>query len=100
MRIKLSAEAAEEMLDSAAWYDRREPGLGAEFLAACNQAFTLIAADPARYLHVGKGFHRHLMRRFPFGIFYEVQGDVLIIAAVFHAARHPKRWRERLDLDR
>jgi hypothetical protein len=46
MRIKLSAEAAEEMLESAAWYDQREPGLGAEFRVACNQAFATIASDP------------------------------------------------------
>lgn len=99
MRIKLSAEAAEEMLESAAWYDERENGLGVEFLAACGEAFEKIALDPQRHLHIGKGFHRYLMPRFPFGVFYEIQGDLLIVAAVFHGARDPKRWRERLKLD-
>ena|SRR5687768_15533018 len=98
MRIKLSAEAAEEMLDSVTWYDQREPGLGAEFLAACNHAFAEIAMDPARNLCVGRGFHRYLMRRFPFAIFYELQGDALIIAAIFHGARDAQKWRKRLGL--
>jgi hypothetical protein len=98
MRIKLSAEAAEEMLDSASWYDKRESGLGMEFLNACNEAFAKIAANPGRNLHVGKGFHRYLMARFPFGIFYE-EGDSLVIVAVFHGARNPDRWRKRLKLD-
>ena len=49
MRIKLSAEAAEEMLGAAEWYDQREPGLGADFLAACDLAFAEIASDPMRH---------------------------------------------------
>jgi hypothetical protein len=99
MRVKLSAEAAEEMLDAAAWYDSREGGLGSEFLSACDAAFEHIASDPQRHLHVGKGFHRYLMTRFPYGIFYETRDDLLIIASVFHGARNPARWRTRLGLD-
>jgi hypothetical protein len=98
MRIKLSPEAAEEMIQAANWYDSREPGLGDQFLNACDAAFQLIKSDPARHLHVGRGFHRYLLPRFPFAVFYEFQSDLLIIAAVFHGSRNPSVWQKRLGL--
>jgi hypothetical protein len=99
MRLKLSAEARDEMLDAAAWYDSREPGLGTRFLSTCDQAFEQISNDPQRHPQIGNGFHRHLMLKFPFAVFYEIQGDLLIIAGVMHGARNPARWRRRLKLD-
>ncbi len=98
MRIKLSAEAGAEMAEAAAWYDARKPGLGDEFIAACDRAFSQIAANPLRYMHVGKGFHRHLMARFPYIVFYEPKDDLLVIAGVIHGARDPEVWRQRLGL--
>jgi len=99
MRIKLSAEAGEEMLDAAAWYEEREQGLGAEFIAACDRAFKYNADDPGRHLTVGRGFHRYLMPRLPFSVFYEAEGDLLIIAGVFHGARNPEHRRRRIGID-
>jgi plasmid stabilization system protein ParE len=99
MRIKLSAEAAGEMVDAAAWYDARKPGLENEFIAACDRAFIHLAENPALHLHVGKGFYRYLMPRFPYVVFYEAQGDLLIVAGVIHGARNPSLWRQRLGLD-
>jgi toxin ParE1/3/4 len=98
IRIKVSAEARDEMLEAAAWYNGREGGLGMKFLAACDKAFEEISIDPRRHLHVGDGFHRYLMPKFPFAVFYEIQGDALIIAGVVHGARNPARWRRRLGL--
>ena len=98
MIIKLSAEATGEMIEAAAWYDDREPGLGAEFFEACDRAFKLIAQDPQRHMHVGLGFHRYLMPRFPYAVFYEVRGDWLVIVSVFHGACDPARWQRRLGM--
>ena len=99
MRIKLSAEARAELREAARWYEERRHGLGAEFADACDGAFQQIAANPGRYLHVGKGFHRYLMSRFPYVVFYEVKGELLIIAGVIHGSRNPRIWRQRLRLD-
>jgi hypothetical protein len=33
--------------------------------------------------------------RFPFGVFYAVKGEFIIIYAVMHASRHPRRWQSR-----
>lgn len=67
-------------------------------LDACDKAFQLIITAPHRHLHVGHGFRRYLMKRFPLAVFYETHEDLLIIAAVFHGARNPDRWQTRLGL--
>jgi plasmid stabilization system protein ParE len=99
MRIKVSRDARRELKEAANWYDDRKLGLGDEFVAACDQLFKLIAANPGRHMHVGRGFHRCLMPRFPYVVFYEPKRDALIIAGVIHGSRNPAFWRQRLGLD-
>jgi len=45
------------------------------------------------------GFHRALSRRFPFGIYYDVEGDVVYVYAILDLRRNPlwirKSLRER-----
>jgi hypothetical protein len=36
------------------------------------------------------------MRRFPYGLLYTVEKDVVIIAAVMDLRRHPDTWKKRL----
>ena len=36
------------------------------------------------------------MRRFPYGLLYTVENDVVIIAAVMNLRRNPESWKKRL----
>ncbi|WP_084783623.1 type II toxin-antitoxin system RelE/ParE family toxin [Marinobacterium aestuarii] len=54
-----------------------------------------IAESPSLYPRVHRGTHRALIQKFPFGIFYRVVGDVVIVIAVMHASRNPRRWKSR-----
>ena len=46
------------------------------------------------------GFHRMLSKRFPFGIYYEVEGDVVYVYAILDLRRDPLWIRERLQRER
>jgi hypothetical protein len=35
-------------------------------------------------------------RRFPYRIIYRIEGDVVLIIAVIHAAQHDRRWKQRV----
>ena len=37
-------------------------------------------------------FRRYLVQRFPYGLIYVVQEDVIYIAAVMHLKRKPDYW--------
>jgi plasmid stabilization system protein ParE len=36
-----------------------------------------------------------LGQRFPFGVFYQVEEDRVVVIAVLHGSRHPRAWQRR-----
>ena len=38
---------------------------------------------------------RAVVRRFPYGIYFRVLGDEIIVTGVIHGRRHPRRWQSR-----
>jgi hypothetical protein len=66
--LRLRPEALTDLREAMAWYEERESGLGAAFLADADAAFERIAAHPSRYAAVHGPFYRALMRRFPYAI--------------------------------
>ncbi len=48
------------------------------------------------YTTVFENYRRGLVRRFPYAIFYECIEDRVTVYSVFHTARDPEKWRERL----
>lgn len=79
----LTPEAQADVLSAAAYYESERYGLGIDFLNEVEHAAALIAATPLAFTLVEDRVRRVLLRRFPYGVFYEV-GDArdLIIAVV------------------
>ncbi len=48
------------------------------------------------YAIVHESYRRGLVRRFPYAVFYEHNGNTVTVYAVFHASRDPSKWRQRL----
>jgi hypothetical protein len=49
------------------------------------------------YTTVFENYRRGLVRRFPYAIFYEyVEDRITVYNSVFHTARDPEKWRQRL----
>lgn len=71
------------------------PASGREFLAAVDTAIAAIRRHPTAYQLVDPTMRRALLRRFPYGIFFEVAGTEIIVYAVSHGARDPRSWRRR-----
>lgn len=93
----IAPEAAQDIDEACDWYEAQRAGLGYEFLRcieACTQA---ICRTPEMYSKVFEDYRRGLLRRFPYAIFYEYADDVVTIYCVFHTARDPEKWRERLS---
>ncbi|MEE4296361.1 MAG: type II toxin-antitoxin system RelE/ParE family toxin [Wenzhouxiangella sp.] len=97
LSVQLIAEAEADLEEAAAWYEKQQSGLGRSFLDEALVAFRSIADNPKLYPVVHKKVRRRLMRRFPFGIFYLQENDSLVVLAVMHGSRHPRRWQSRAD---
>jgi len=94
-RINLSEAATEELDDAYRWYESQRAGLGDELLDEFLRSSQRVADNPRLYPVVDGETRRALLHRFPYGIFYRIQGDTILVIAFFHAKRDPVQWRRR-----
>ena len=97
-QYRLEATPAVEFDIEAAfeWYEREEPGLGFEFLNELRDAYVRILNHPLVFQSLRSGIRRALTKRFPYGIFYTIEAEVIVILAVLHTARDPEEWQRRI----
>jgi len=88
-------EANEDLLDARAWYDSIRLQLGERFALAVEGTVEAIAEHPLQFPAVHRGRRRAGVRRFPYGIFFEVQEHRIVVIACFHGRRDPRRWQLR-----
>ena len=95
MRIQVLDEAEYDLQDGREFYDRQELGVGDYFaasLAADIDSLILFAGiHPMEF-----GFHRMLSKRFPFGVYYLLNEEVIRVYAVLDLRRDPAWIRRRL----
>jgi plasmid stabilization system protein ParE len=75
--------------------EAQAPGLGARFRAELDATVGRLAATPEGFPVVLRDVRRARLRRFPYGLFFRIQPDALVVLACFHARRDPRRWQER-----
>jgi plasmid stabilization system protein ParE len=95
MEVIVRPAAAADIEEAFVWYERQRPGLGEEFLAAVAATRESIVAHPAMYPVIHRNTRRALLHRFPYGIFYRVYPEAIVVVACMHAKRNPARWRSR-----
>jgi toxin ParE1/3/4 len=92
-------EVEGDIAEAADWYDFRLQGLGAEFREAVIRVFDSLVDNPllnSRH-HPRKDIRWRYPERFPYRVVYEVDEEqkIVVIAAVLHAARHDRHWKQR-----
>ncbi len=86
--ILISDEVENDLIDGMSFYDQREPGLGDYFWDS------LISDFESLYLfagiHVKRSYYYRMMsKRFPYAIYYEIDGNIARIVAVLPMRRDP-----------
>jgi toxin ParE1/3/4 len=99
MNLVYLPEARLEVLAAVNYYyecDGGENSLASDYYRELQKAEQDILDMPDFWGSVGKGFHRKLMRRFPFGVIYhQLDKKTIEIVAVAHQKRKPNYWAER-----
>ncbi len=89
------------MAEAAAWYEARQPGLGGEFVEEVIRVWHGLGENPLLNCrrHPTKDIRWRYPERFPYRIIYEVleAERIVVVAAVLHAARHDRRWQQRVS---
>lgn len=97
MTYSFLTPALTEIREAAEFYDRRVPGLGADFLDELDATVERILSYPEAWGALGGSYRRCHLRRFPYSVIYSIQkkSEILVIS-VFHQSREPRSWRENL----
>ena len=97
-QVVVRPTAAVDVEDAFSWYERQRDGLGHEFLDALRTTMDLVLLQPEAFPVLHRNTRRALVRRrFPYALFFRIDGELIVLVACMHAKRHPRRWRSRLD---
>ena len=88
-------EANKDLLEARAWYANTRPELGERFALAVEATVEALTEHPLRFPLVYRNMRRAGVRRFPYGLFFEVQDSRIVVIACFHGRRDPTRWQAR-----
>ena len=97
MKVRFLSVAEREMRDAFDWYERQSLGLGSEFLAELDQAVGRIRRYPRSCPVLTDGTRRALLSRFPYGLWYAIETDAVVVYAVAHLHRQPRYWTDRFS---
>lgn len=78
-RVVFRASALEQVVKAKAWYDRQRSGLGAEFARSLESAVARVARNPFAAPIVHHEVRRTLVKRFPYSVFYTLEGDTPLV---------------------
>ena len=94
-RVIFTQGARGEVIEAQGWYEREAPGLGRHFREAIDALIERMSANPRQFPIVFKDVRRALLRRFPYSLFFVMEGETLLVIACFHASRDPAQWQKR-----
>ena len=92
-------EIEEDVIAGYLWYEDKARGLGEEFLRMFYACVNELPRNALLYQKVYGDFRRRLLRRFPYAIYFRIEGKEIIVFGLFHCARDPQTVKEQL-LDR
>jgi len=89
-------EAKADLLDAYHWYQEQRQGLGNDFKLCVDEVISQIRRNPLIHKVIFQNVRRSFTKRFPFGVFYTVEDEKIIVLAVLHARRDPMKWKNRI----
>ncbi|MCU0836148.1 MAG: type II toxin-antitoxin system RelE/ParE family toxin [Chromatiaceae bacterium] len=94
-RARFVTPARREPLAQVVYYEQQEPGLGARFTAAGEEATARALAFPLAGSPATANTRRVFLKDFPFAVVYRPEPSGITIIAVAHHSRRPGYWRVR-----
>ncbi len=96
MKYAFHPEAKAEFFAAIKYYEDREPGLGSDFALEVHRTIENVISFPNAWPILEDAIRRCQIRRFPYGVVYSQDEDVILILAVMHLHRDPRYFRDRL----
>jgi plasmid stabilization system protein ParE len=94
-RLIVRREAKTDVRQTARWYERQRQGLGRAFVQQIDALLDRVRVNPMQHQVVYREVRRAIPRRFPYGVFYRIDGSDILVFAVVHLHRDPSTWQDR-----
>ena len=83
--------AESDVVGAYLYFETVGDDLGENFAEQIDDAFGLVSRFPESGARFGEGIRRVLVRRFPFGVFYTVEAEQVVIQAVLDLRQSPEQ---------
>lgn len=93
--VEILPDAEAEIREAFLWYFERSPIAADAFRTAAIEAIDGLATDALMWPEDEDEIRRHVLRHFPYTVFYEIRDTTVTVLAVAHQRRRPGYWRER-----
>ena len=94
-RLVVRQQAKADIRQAARWYERQRGGLGRAFVQHIDALLGRVRLNPMQYQVVHREVRRAIPRRFPFGVFYRIDGADVLVFAVVDLHRDQSIWQDR-----
>lgn len=91
--VVLAPSAENDIAGAFRWYQERNKLAANGFRAEVLGVIDLLADTPLSRPADEAGNRKRVLRRFPFSVCYEVNGNTVTVLAVAHHRRRPNYWR-------
>lgn len=95
MKYKFHPLAIKELENSINYYKNISLTLGLEFLEEFHSCIRRILKFPLAWTKLTITCRRCILNRFPYGIIYTIDDDLIIIVAVMQLNKKPNYWENR-----
>lgn len=95
-RLRILAQAQQEIDGAFDWYFKRSPEAADAFLTEIRASLKQIASHPQHYPAYTKNTRRRVLANYPYSVVFQEKEDMIVVVAVAHAKRRPAYCRKRV----
>jgi len=95
MKLKILASAVEDIHAGKVFYEKQTSGLGEYFLDAISADIDSLVLYAGIHQRLQR-YYRMLAKRFPYAIYYTVEGDVTLVWRILDLRQNPRKLRIQL----
>lgn len=96
MKLQFAEAAEQDLIRAFYFYEGQAEGVGQYFLDCLNSDIDSLLLYAGIHPKRFEQFHWMLSKRFPFSIYYTLDGDVVVVHAILDCRQYPKHMEERL----
>lgn len=89
MKLRILDTASQDLIEGHRFYERQQAGLGEYFLDSLFSDIDSLQLYAGIHTVYFGQYYRSLSKRFPFAIYYKLQGQDVLICAVLDCRRNP-----------